>query len=63
MSYRFKPLELTTMAGAQKHIALIRQYWWARGYTKVDAWPVRLGMHRKKPVFGVRSNLVNGAPR
>ena len=63
MSYRFKPLELTSMAGAQKHIALIRQYWWSKGHTKVDAWVVPIGKHRKQLVYGVRSNLINGVPR
>lgn len=62
MSYTIKPPELTTKTGALKHVALIRHHWWARGHTNVDAWPVRIGLHRKKPVFGVRSNLVNGRP-
>lgn len=59
----YRPKELSTNDGAQKNIALIRQYWWALGHHQVDAWPVRIGNDfSKKPIFGVRSNLVNGQP-
>lgn len=62
MSHPTKRRDLTTGDGALRHVALIRQYWWSRGHMKVDAWVVREGMNRKAPIFGVRSNLINGRP-
>lgn len=62
MTYPRRPRELTSKDGAKAQIAAIRQYWWSRGWTKVDAWEVRLGNHRKRPVYGVRSNLIDGRP-
>lgn len=52
----------TSEAGALAIVATIRNYWWSRGHTKVDVWPVRYENSRKAPVWGVRSNLWNGKP-
>lgn len=62
MSLVYKPKDLTSEHGALTAVAIIRDYWWKRGHTKVDAWPVREDNHRKQPVWGARSNLWNGKP-
>lgn len=52
----------TSETGALAIVAIIRDYWWKRGHTKVDVWPVRYENRRKKPVWGVQSNLIGGLP-
>ena len=52
----------TSEAGARAITAAIRDYWWSRGYTHVDVWPVQYENIRKAPVWGVQSNLVGGLP-
>lgn len=58
----YRPRDLCSERGARENVALLRRYWWGRAHVSVDAWPIRLMSHRKQPVWGVKSNLVNGKP-
>lgn len=42
---------------AERHASTIKEVWHKRGFTQVEAWAEPKGSE-----WGVRTNLVNGAP-